>query len=233
LQLVRLPNLLTTPGDPLAGYLLAAGRNPAALGPAALAAITSLCLYAAGVVLNDLVDFETDLRERPSRPLPSDRITRRQATELLAALLVAAGGSLFTLGTAARVVGLALAAMVFLYNFAFKRNRFLGPIGMGACRGLSLLLGAAAAGSPNSWGAAVWAGATVLFAYIGLLTARARKETLVAGRPPLISVMIGLLLPLQALLLILSGNPSGAWVALALLALWPLNRILSKSFYSS
>jgi 4-hydroxybenzoate polyprenyltransferase len=74
LRLLRLPNLLTVPGDVLAGFLLA----PAAAGGAGsirclLAIPAGLLLYAAGLVLNDLFDYAEDLRDRPDRPLPSQR----------------------------------------------------------------------------------------------------------------------------------------------------------------
>ena len=63
LQLVRAPNLLTVPGDPLAGFLLATFGVLRA--QAAFAVGASLCLYAAGLLWNDLFDLEEDRRERP------------------------------------------------------------------------------------------------------------------------------------------------------------------------
>src|SRR5260221_228220 len=69
LQLFRAPNLLTVPGDPIAGYLLACfGAVEEGLWPAIGA---SVCFYAGGLLLNDLADLAEDRRERPSRPLPS------------------------------------------------------------------------------------------------------------------------------------------------------------------
>src|SRR5690242_3666498 len=69
LQLFRAPNLLTVPGDPLAGYLLASfGSVDDKLS---LAIGASLSFYAGGLLLNDLADLPEDRRERPNRPLPS------------------------------------------------------------------------------------------------------------------------------------------------------------------
>ena len=47
---------------------------------------SSACLYSAGMVWNDFFDIEQDRRERPFRPLPSGRITRRAAARLAAVL---------------------------------------------------------------------------------------------------------------------------------------------------
>src|SRR5713226_483666 len=55
----------------------------------ALLLAASACLYSGGMVWNDFFDVEQDRRERPYRPLPSGRITRRAAALLGVALLVA------------------------------------------------------------------------------------------------------------------------------------------------
>ncbi|WP_241965538.1 UbiA family prenyltransferase, partial [Streptomyces sp. MH60] len=79
-ELLRLPALFTVPGDALAGAA-AAGARP---GPRTLLAIgSSLCLYEAGMALNDWADRAEDAAERPHRPLPSGRI--RPAAALTAA----------------------------------------------------------------------------------------------------------------------------------------------------
>lgn len=64
-ELLRLPALFTVPGDALAGAA-AAGVRP---GPRTLLAIgSSLCLYEAGMALNDWADRAEDAAERPHRP---------------------------------------------------------------------------------------------------------------------------------------------------------------------
>ena len=73
-ELLRLPALFTVPGDALAGAA-AAGARPGRR--TALAVGTSLCLYQAGMALNDWADREEDAVARPHRPLPSGRIRIR------------------------------------------------------------------------------------------------------------------------------------------------------------
>ena len=44
-----------------------------------LLTITSILLYVVGIIINDYRDLELDRKERPDRPLPSGKITRRSA----------------------------------------------------------------------------------------------------------------------------------------------------------
>ncbi|MBU3871709.1 UbiA family prenyltransferase, partial [Streptomyces sp. 4503] len=70
-ELLRVSALFTVPGDALAGA--AAARCGPNRGTA-LAVCASLCLYEAGMALNDWADRDIDAVERPGRPLPSGRI---------------------------------------------------------------------------------------------------------------------------------------------------------------
>ncbi|CAL9608310.1 SCO3242 family prenyltransferase [Streptomyces sp. enrichment culture] len=139
-ELLRLPALFSVPGDALAGAAAVGARpNPRTL----LAIGSSLCLYEAGMALNDWADREEDARERPHRPLPSGRI--RPASALLAAgALTAAGLALAArAGRPALAVATPLAATVWAYDLALKHTP-AGPAAMAAARALDLLLGAAA-----------------------------------------------------------------------------------------
>ncbi len=153
LQLVRLPNLFTAAADSLAGWLLARGSldEPGRWVPLVLA---SVAIYAAGIVLNDVFDFEVDLVERPGRPLPSGKVSRRLAV-WFGGIALALGPVLAVLSgsTTSLVVALALAACVLGYDAGLKRT-VLGPEVMGSCRGLNLLLGLSQApelGGPSAW----------------------------------------------------------------------------------
>ncbi len=140
-RLVRLPAALSVPGDTLAGAAAAGGlRGPGAWAlPAA-----SVCLYWAGMALNDYADREVDAVERPERPIPSGAVRPGEALAVAAGLtatgvgLAAAAG-----GRRAAGVGTALAATVWGYDLLLKRTP-LAPLGMAAARGLDVLLGAGA-----------------------------------------------------------------------------------------
>lgn len=146
-RLVRLPNLLTVPGDPVAGFLIVAAVAARQPKPAVLfaAAGASLCLYMFGLILNDIVDIEVDRSERPERPLPSGAITVAQARMAAIAMGLSGLNLALAAGRPALYVAAALAGLIVLYNAGLKRLPVAGAAALGLCRGLSLLLGAAAA----------------------------------------------------------------------------------------
>src|SRR5580698_10416697 len=91
-QLVRLPNLPSALADIFLGAL-ATSALPSHWLPFAFLLPASACLYCAGMVWNDFFDVAQDRRERPFRPIPSGRVSRREAALVGAVLLL--GGVLF------------------------------------------------------------------------------------------------------------------------------------------
>ncbi|MFJ3336905.1 SCO3242 family prenyltransferase [Streptomyces sp. NPDC086766] len=140
-DLVRAPAAFTVPGDVLAGAA-AAGRRPGA-SVAGLAA-SSVCLYWAGMALNDWADRDLDAVERPERPIPSGRVSAPLALGTAAALTaVALGVAAAAEGRRALTVAVPLAATVWGYDL-WAGSRSVGPAVMAAARGLDVLLGAGA-----------------------------------------------------------------------------------------
>lgn len=179
LRILRAPNLLTVPGDPLAGFLLAfsSAASPERL-PAMWASLwpvmgASLLFYAAGLLINDVADIETDRIERPARPLPSRAIGVATARNAAMGMLMAALGLCFLAGERVAVVGGTLAAAILSYNLWTKRLAVIGPLNMGLCRALNLLLGAAVVGVAPPLLVGACAGLT---AYIASVTYVARLE---------------------------------------------------------
>src|SRR5437870_135185 len=92
-QLVRLPNVFTALADICLGAvaaLAATGGSGASWWSFLLLLLCSACLYCAGMVWNDVFDIEQDRRERPFRPIPSGRVSRRAAM-LLGVILLGVG----------------------------------------------------------------------------------------------------------------------------------------------
>lgn len=190
LRLLRLPNLFTAPGDSLAGYFLASafiGNKTVSLWTIVLLAVTSVFIYAFGVVMNDLVDYQEDCIHRPERPLPSGRINRQQATGICVQLWIIAsiccpGSSisifLLHIGSNSLFVFVVLFITIALYNMWLKHYRLAGSIAMGLCRGLNFLLGVTATGYGVSF-AKVWpvfVPFAAITAYIAAVTWLADKE---------------------------------------------------------
>ncbi|MFE5589576.1 SCO3242 family prenyltransferase [Streptomyces sp. NPDC056549] len=139
-DLFRVSALLSVPGDALAGAATAGARP----GRGTLHAIgASLCLYEAGMALNDWADREEDARERPHRPLPSGRVTPAAALAASAALTLAGLGLASRAGRPALATATALATTVWAYDLGLKHTP-AGPATMAAARALDLLLGAVA-----------------------------------------------------------------------------------------
>ncbi|MDP6491214.1 MAG: UbiA family prenyltransferase [Kiritimatiellia bacterium] len=144
LQLVRLPNLFTVPGDPVAGACLAGALvSIHALPQLLVAALAAVAVYAAGLVDNDLVDVGEDRAERPHRPLPAGTVSIRRARALR--LLLFALPYLMALAlrmpAAWLLTHVALLANILLYNRLKKRSPVAGALLMGLCRTLSMASG--------------------------------------------------------------------------------------------
>ncbi|WP_426367168.1 SCO3242 family prenyltransferase [Streptomyces sp. E-08] len=139
-DLFRVSALLSVPGDALAGAATAGARP----GRGTLHAIgASLCLYEAGMALNDWADRDEDARERPHRPLPSGRVTPAAALAASAALTLAGLGLASRAGRLALATATALATTVWAYDLGLKHTP-AGPATMATARALDLLLGAVA-----------------------------------------------------------------------------------------
>jgi 4-hydroxybenzoate polyprenyltransferase len=170
LELLRPPNVMTAVADVLAGYAVAGLGNGRAL-PWLLAA--TACLYASGVVLNDYFDRGLDAVERPERPIPSGRVAPSGAAGL-GALLLAAGVAAASQATrAAAVTALVMAVLIVLYDAWGKRQPIVGPLNMGLCRALNLVLGIAAVPAAL---AGQWPLALLSLVYIAGVTAVSRGE---------------------------------------------------------
>ena len=229
-RLLRLPNLLTLPGDVLAGALLAGAPLTPRLLPAIAA---SACLYSSGLLYNDLADAAIDAKERPDRPLPSGAVSPAAVRTVATALLLL--GLLLAIPARALPTAALLALSILLYDFAAKKSPLLGPLVMGLCRSLDLLLGSGHA----SLSPAPLAAAALLGLYIAVVTALARREADPASRitPTHIGLLLRLLLPLQTLLclssFLLPARPPllpALPLSLLPLALFPLNRLLAYRF---
>ena len=152
----------------------------------------SVCFYAAGLLMNDLADFEEDRRERPLRPLPSGETSRASVRLVMMALAMFGLAFCAAGGGQALLCGAAILCAITAYNLWLKKIVLVGALAMGLCRGLNLLLGAAFAGwiTTPAVAAACLAGI-----YIAAVTNLARHET--KTNPP----RAAMFLPLAALAL--------------------------------
>ncbi|MGL4553257.1 MAG: UbiA family prenyltransferase [Gemmataceae bacterium] len=143
-RLVRLPALPTAAADVVMAAL-AVGALPAKVPQFVLLLAGSAGLYLGGMALNDWFDQDEDRRDRPDRPIPSGEVSSRSA--MLVGFGLLASGVVLSSLAASPAVAVALAAMIVLYD-GYAKQTWLGPLVMGGCRALHVLLGASLSGDP-------------------------------------------------------------------------------------
>jgi len=190
-RLMRISLLPTAWSNVLLGFALTSPDAPSWIS-LALLLVCSSCLYLSGMVLNDAFDYKLDLTERPERVLPSGKISVRTA-KLLGFGLMAIGIAVAafisiergktglilvrpTLGCA-----VALAALILYYNLRAK-GTILGPVVMGLCRMLNVLLGC----SLDKFEYGIWFVPLAIGIYVAGVTWFARDENKTGERPNLL-----------------------------------------------
>lgn len=141
LTLVRFPNLFTLPSNIFAGYFSVQIQHSIEINTVIPLILVSVSLYAAGVILNDVADRKIDLKERPNRPIPSGKITLRNAIFLASLLIVTSIVASLFISITTSIVVVFLIVLILLYDFLLK-NTLLSPVIMSGTRVLNVLLGA-------------------------------------------------------------------------------------------
>jgi 4-hydroxybenzoate polyprenyltransferase len=231
LQLVRISNVFTVISNVAMGFLFVNDSLFPLLGFTALLA-ASVCLYWAGMVLNDVFDVEADRIERPSRPIPAGTIPLRTAMCLgtfLTVAGIAAGWSACLVyhepssqSCRSGVIATLLAGCVWFYDGLAKRTLY-GPLAMGTCRTLNVFLGMSLCPGPSEpflfgFAASPWCVAAGIGLYVAGITWFARTEARLSRRGSLISGLCWMLAGLS----VLSVFPwLGTPTRLSHKAIWP------------
>jgi 4-hydroxybenzoate polyprenyltransferase len=174
---MRPANVVTSVADVLAGMAIAGyfmnwSENNFYL-PLLLLCISTIGLYSGGIIFNDVFDAELDKVERPERPIPSGLISKNAAAIF--------GGICFFIGIFAaglysptsRYIAAAIMIACLTYDKWMKHHSVLGPLNMGLCRGLNLMLGISIiTSSLQTW----WFLAIVPIVYIASITMISRGE---------------------------------------------------------
>lgn len=171
LQLARISNTPTVVSNAVAGAVLASAA--ADTGTVAVVAAAMALFYTAGMILNDVLDYDVDVRERPERPLPSGAVARGAALVAVIVLFVVGLALLAIEGLEPFLAGLGLAALIVLYD-AWHKGNPLSPVLMGACRALVYFVAALAVAAEVPL--EVSTAAAVLLLYIVGLTRVAKAE---------------------------------------------------------
>ena len=183
--LVRLPNVFSAASNILPGYftiVTAVSSSFLSINILYLAALmtSSSLLYLAGIVFNDYFDFEIDKKERPTRPLPSGKITKGKALTIAISSIIAANVLTLLLNWTSFIVAVILTTIIIAYDYRLKHNTITGPITMGLARFFNIILGATPALptlliSTASSKMLVFI-ATLLFLYVIAISILSKKE---------------------------------------------------------
>lgn len=176
LRLMRPANVVTAITDVLAGiaisgYLFSVGWEVPL--PIILLCISTIGLYSGGIIFNDVFDAKLDSIERPERPIPSGLISVTAATVFGSVCFLIGVISAYFVGTLSFILSIGIAVACLVYNKWAKHNTLFGPLNMGLCRGLNLLLGVSiVSGAVEKW----WFLALVPIMYIASITMISRGE---------------------------------------------------------
>ncbi|WMJ74461.1 UbiA-like protein EboC [Cytophagaceae bacterium ABcell3] len=232
LRLTRPANVITAMADVTAGYSIAATLASGGMPffPPVWLLLATACLYAGGVVFNDVFDYKIDLKERPERPIPSGKVPLLNAGILGAALLLLGVVFALMVNIWCGVLALCIALFALLYDGWGKHYALIGPINMGMCRSLNLMLGVVVVPAVV---AEIYYIALIPLVYIFSVTLVSREEVkggnytaLYAALALFCSVIIFL-----GWLSVQYGTLSFSWIFLALLALFvlgPLVKAIAK-----
>ena len=175
---MRPANIVTSIADVLAGiaisgYLLQPFLFNVQLQNILLLSLSTVGLYGGGVVFNDVFDAELDKIERPERAIPSGRVTVNEAMLLGIILLIVGIVTSFFVNILSGSIATAIAAAALIYDKWGKHQKLIGPLNMGLCRGLNLLLGVSILITQIS---SYWYVALVPIIYIAAVTIISRGE---------------------------------------------------------
>ena len=232
LRLIRLPHLLSVPGDVAIGFLPvwkgSAGSGSVPYGLLGILMAASALCFAAGGIANDLADLQSDCMERPNRPVPAHEVPIRAAVAaaVCAAVLAVCFSSVSPAACGVCILILAGAAA---YDFSrdaagghkivyFALCRLLN-IGMGAAAAVAVLhdrggmpeLRASAAAFPA---AAVFA-AGAFFFWFGAAKAARERYRFLEMRPGFRLFLAGAVIAYAVLFWTVVRKPTSDWHLLA------------------
>ena len=143
IELMRVRNCLMAAIAVAIGFFLVGGLDPLFL---AAVMFSAFLICAGGQVINDVFDFEIDAKLSKTKPIPSKRTTRKDATIFSAGLfiigvLLASFVSDFTF-----LIALIFTALLVIYSALLYKTKYLGNVVVAAGTATTFAFGAAAGG---------------------------------------------------------------------------------------
>lgn len=213
LELARLSNAPTVVTNVLTGTAIGVAGAGLPWAKAAGTSAAMLCLYAGGMALNDLVDSRVDALYRPSRPIPSGRISPLAAAAFTAAALLAGIVILAIQSRTALVPASLLVGVILIYDLTHKRAASAVAL-MGMSRALVYVTAAAAVSMLIEWRlAAPLAAALATYTIAITIIARGEDVGSIVGRRwivPLMPIIVA-----TPALIVRPTEVASRWIAVA------------------
>ncbi|NOX71540.1 MAG: UbiA family prenyltransferase [Candidatus Micrarchaeota archaeon] len=147
IEMMRPGNCLMALVSAFIGFFLVSGAGYSMFSVNLLFALVAVFLITgAGNVINDYYDVESDRINRPSRPIPSGRISSKNAKGF-AYTLFAAGILLSFINLFVFAIALINSLVLVLYSKVFQNKVLLGNLSVAYLAGSTFIYGAAAAGN--------------------------------------------------------------------------------------
>ena len=143
-MLIRPANIVTAISDILAGSAIAGyfvELYTPSISKLILLLLSTSCLYAGGIVFNDIFDINIDRSERPERPLPNGQISLKNAQIFGITLFILGILFSFLVQFESGIIAFLTSLMALIYDRYTKDYLVVGSLNMGLCRGLNLMLG--------------------------------------------------------------------------------------------
>jgi len=113
-----------------------------------LAAFTASFALASGNIINDIHDIEIDKINKPLRPLPSGKITIKEAYGLYLVFIIVSVVLSFLVNQAALIIVLISILLLFLYSKYLKQILLVGNITVACLTGLVFIFGGVVVENP-------------------------------------------------------------------------------------
>lgn len=153
-------------------------KPPAVSAPQlALGFFTGFFVCAYSMVVNDVYDIDVDRVNRPERPIPSGKVSPREASALAyAALALGLGCAALSLNLLALAIAAAYAFLSWLYNSRAKRTGLPGNLIVASSLAIPFIYGGAVAGGSIGGSLLLMMALTAFFSGVGREVVKAMAD---------------------------------------------------------
>ena len=168
IKILRPPNAFMVTAIAIAGIWFADSVSPWWMY--VLTAVVAVTYIGIAMIHNDIIDLEIDKINAPQRPIPSNKISIKQATTYAVVLFILGTSAGVFLRLEAIIIMVITLIVSLLYNARLKKTGFIGNLAVGFTATSAFLYGEAVAiGFTNFWPISNWNATIYLFLISAIL----------------------------------------------------------------